>query len=381
MNKCNKIIYILPTVTFALLATALFATAESSKIVTACLLLPLTLLTCLLIKKRTVLSINKREVLLIVSIIAVLYVMAMQLSGLFFKFYKNPYFVNSEVFFKTVIPLAAIIIEIEIIRYVLLAQSNKVVSAIAFLSCVLAEVLAYSNIAGITSFNRFMDLVGMTLFPAITANIYYHYISKSYGALPNIAFRLISALYIYFVPTTSGMNDALVACIKLILPIIMLLFISALFDKKKKNAVRHGEKFSFACAALVVLAVVSVAMLISCQFRYGALVVGSESMTGEINKGDAIIYERYEDQKIEIGQVVVFTKGDSRIIHRVIDIERVNGELRYYTKGDANEFADSGYITDENIIGLTNLKIPYVGYPTIWIRNIFGTYLEGGSDV
>ena len=370
MNRDRKILYILPTVTFVLLLIALFIDVASSKLIIAGLLLPLAVLTCLLIKKRTSLSINKREVLLIASIIAVLYVVLFEMTGLVFGFYTNPYFVSSKTFFTTVLPLAAIIVEIEIIRYVLLMQKNKLVSAVSFMICVLADVLAYSNIAGITTFNRFMDLIGLTLFPAISANIYYHYVSKNYGALPNIAFRIISTLYIYFVPSTTGMNDSLVACIKLIVPLIMLAFISALFAKEKKNAVRRGEKLSLASSFIAVVFVVGVAMLISCQFRFGALVIATESMTGEINKGDMIIYEQYDDQAIKVGQVIVFTDGPSKIVHRVVRIERFGSEVRYYTKGDANPTEDSGYRTDADIVGLTDVKIAYVGYPTLWIREL-----------
>jgi len=101
------------------------------------------------------------------------------------------------------------------------------------------------------------------------------------------------------------------------------------------------------------------------------LVIGSESMTGEYNKGDAVLYEDYDDQTVKVGDVLVFKKGNSRIIHRVVEIERINGQNRYYTKGDANEDRDSGYITDESIIGVANVKIPYLGYPTIWLRDLF----------
>ena len=244
MNKDKKILYILSLITPVLLLLVLFADAKSSKVVTACLLLVLAIPVCLLIKKRTSLSINKKEVLLVVTVVAALYVILLHMSGLVFGYYKNPYFVTTQTFFVTVLPMAAIIVETEIIRRVLLAQKSKLASLSAFIGCVLAEVLSYSNIAGITSFNRFMDLVGLTLFPAISANIYYHYVSKNYGALPNVVFRAISTLYIYFLPTTTAMTDSLMACIKLILPIIMLALISALFAKGKKKALRRGTKIS-----------------------------------------------------------------------------------------------------------------------------------------
>ncbi len=370
MNKDKKKLYVLSIITLAVLIITLFVDVGSSRIVTACLLLPLTLTVVLLIKKRNTLSINKREILLLVSVLATVYVIAREMTGIYFKVYQNPYYVDEEMIVKFIIPSAVIIVTVEIIRHVFLAQKNRFIDVITFLSCVLAEVLMYSNIAGITNFNRFMDLVGMTLFPAISANVYYHYISKRYGALPNIVFRLITSMYIYFIPYTTAMTDALSSCIKIVLPIIMLAFISALYSKKKKNAVQKGRKTSVVGTVLMTAIIVLVAMLISCQFRFGALVIATESMTGEINKGDMIIYEQYDDQTIKEGQVIVFSQNDAKIIHRVVKIENINGEIRYYTKGDANEDLDVGYRTEADIVGLTDMKIAYIGYPTLWLRQL-----------
>ena len=67
----------------------------------------------------------------------------------------------------------------------------------------------------------------------------------------------------------------------------------------------------------------------------------------------------------------MFEKDDATIIQRVADIKIINGNTRYYTKGDVNEDLDNGYITDADIIGLVNLKLPYLGYPTLWVRSLF----------
>ena len=372
MNKDKKLLYILSLVIFALLLAAFFVRLGSSKIVGACLLAPLAAVTWLLIKKRRSMSINKKEVLLLSTVISVIYVILFQMTGMFFEFYKNPYFVNKVLLLDTIIPLTVIIVATEVIRFVFLSQNNKGVSLITYFSCVIAEVMMFSGINGIISFNRFMDLVGLTLFPALCANLYYHYVSKSYGMLPNIVFRIITTLYIYFIPTVTGMSDALASCIKIIFPIFMIIMTSAMFEKQKKNAVKKGKKIGTIGIALTLTIIISVAMLISCQFRFGALVIATESMTGEINKGDMIIYERYEKQEIEVGQVIVFLQNDARVVHRVVEIKNIDNEIRYITKGDANEDIDNGHRLKTDIVGLTDVKIAYIGYPTLWLREILG---------
>ena len=112
-------------------------------------------------------------------------------------------------------------------------------------------------------------------------------------------------------------------------------------------------------------------MLVSNHFKYGAYVIATPSMTGELNQGDVALYETLDDSPITEGQVIVFEKNGIVVIHRVEKIETVNGISRYYTKGDANDDMDAGYIHRSSIIGIVNFKIPYIGYPTIWIRNMF----------
>ena len=370
MNKDKKILYITTLAIFAILLCLLFANTKSSRIATAIILVPLAAVTRLLIRKRTSVSVYKREVLLLVSVIGFIVVIFLLMSGLYFGYYKNPYFVSVENILTYVLPLSSIIVTTELIRATILAQKNKLTDLLCFLSCILIEILMVSDIAGITSFYRFMDVVGLALFPAVSANILYHYLSRRYGMIPNIVFRAIFTLYIYFIPTAPFIPDALMSCIKMLLPIMLLAIVASLYEKKKKNAIKKGNRLGAVSVALTAVIVVAMAMLVSCQFRFGAIVIATGSMTGEINKGDMIIYERYDGQTIKEGQVIVFLDDTSKIVHRVVDIEIVGGETRYYTKGDANDGWDSGYRTEEDIFGLTDVKVAYVGYPTLWLRDL-----------
>ena len=133
---------------------------------------------------------------------------------------------------------------------------------------------------------------------------------------------------------------------------------------------KDKKKYIIGNAILLIIAG-AIVMLISCQFKYGVLVVGSGSMSGVIDKGDIIVFEKYDKQEIETGDVIVFEKDDVTVIHRVIDIKKVNDKLRFFTKGDANKMLDEGYITTQEINGISLFRIKYIGYPTIWIHDIF----------
>ena len=135
------------------------------------------------------------------------------------------------------------------------------------------------------------------------------------------------------------------------------------YMNRKKKIVSFG---------VTLVLIITIAALISCQFKYGILVIGSGSMSGTIDKGDAIIYESYKKQSIKPGDIIVFNKNDIVFVHRVIELKNNSIEgLKIYTKGDALSEADSGYITKNDLIGIVKLKIKYIGYPSLWLRSAF----------
>jgi signal peptidase len=216
-----------------------------------------------------------------------------------------------------------------------------------------------------------MSLVAETMFPAIVANLLYHYISKRYGYYPNIVYRAVTTLYMYIIPVLPDLSPAITSFVNLLLPLGIYLFIDAMYERKRRYALAKKSKLEVPITIIAVAIMLFTVMVVSNHFYIGSYVIATESMTGELNKGDAAIYERYEDQTVSEGQVVVFEKDDTVIIHRVVDIQIINGQTRYFTKGEVNEEMDDGFIYDSNIIGLVNFKIPFIGYPTLWMRSLF----------
>lgn len=372
----KRVLHIFSISVFTILLIALVVPISGSgRMIAAILLLPAAVLMPLMLKKRNIPRITTNQVILIMTIIALLYVMLYYLTGLSFGFYKNPYQLTFSNFFKFFLPIAAIIVFSEIVRFVSLPQNDRLSSLLCWLSCVIAEMLICSNIPSVTSFNRFMDLVAGAMLPAIISNSLYHYLARRYGIYPNLIFRLITTLHAYLFPVTSGISDSLVNFARLFIPIATYFFIDSLFEKKRRYAMQKTSRFtrilSKVLTILAVLIMTGTVMLVSNHFRFGAYVIATDSMTGELNKGDVAIYEQYEDQFIQKGQVIAFEKDGSVVVHRVVNIEIINGITRYYTKGDVNEDRDAGFITGGQIIGLVDHKLPFLGYPTLWMRSLF----------
>ena len=370
MNKDRKILYSLSTILLAILSLVFFVPAAFGRIVAAIILIIFSFLICKLFKKRNILSINKRTVTIIVLVSSLLLVVLLYLSGAKFGFFKSntPLSIDSTV--KIIIPTIVLIISSEVIRHTFVSQESKYVNIVSFLLCFLVDVLICSNIREIQSFNNFMDLFGMVILPAFISNILYMYLVKRYGIYPNISYRSVTILFPYVIPVISGMPDALFSIVMFIAPLLLYLFIKSLYETKKSYKDIKMTKISYIIYGIILVLCVCFVAVISCQFKYCAIVIATDSMSGEINRGDLIIYESYDDQIISVGDVLVFDKGGSTIVHRVVEIKNINGQIQYYTKGDANKEVDEGFIISSNIIGCMNFKLSYLGYPTLLLRDI-----------
>lgn len=366
----RKIVNILSLSMLAALLVSFFVD-DGGRIMGATVLAIAAAATLLFVKKRSIHSFMKDEVAFLMAIMGLVYVMLYFLTGVAVGFRETMYSFRPEVIEKYIIPITVIIVASELVRSVMRAQENKVADVISYFSLVVAEVVMHYSISQIFSYSRFVDIIAQVFLPALINNLLYHYLSKRYGVVPNIAYRLITTLYMYIIPYESKIADSLMGLASLIVPIVIFIFIDYLYEKKKKYALSKNTAVSTAITVVVVILMSSLVMLVSNTFEYGAYVIATESMTGDLNKGDIAVYERYdEDDKIVEGDIIVFESEGKYVIHRVVDIAYINGETRYYTKGDANEDLDVGYVVDGDVAGVVEVKLPYLGYPTLWLREL-----------
>ena len=271
-----------------------------------------------------------------------------------------------------ILPIATIIIASEIIRKVLVAQNTKTTKVITFLIMVLIDLIVYANVYDMNDFDTFVSVIGFTLFASIACNLLYNYTSARYGALPIIIYRLFTVLYVYFIPYIPNVYVFFRSILRVVYPYLIYQLLEFTYPTRKRVEAYIDKRKEMVGKILVCAMTVGVAMLVSCEFKYGILVIGSGSMTGTINKGDAIIFEKYDGQEeINEGQIVIFNSENIQVVHRVIETKKVNGVDKYVTKGDANLQKDDGYITKSDIASIYKLRIPYMGWASLWLRDIF----------
>ena len=237
---------------------------------------------------------------------------------------------------------------------------------------VLIDLILYTDVYSMNEFDTFIETIGFTLFASVSCNLMYNYVSKRYGSVPIIIYRLITVLYVYVIPYIPDVFMFFRCVLRTVYPYMIFQLLEYTYPNKKLVVAYKDSIKSVISKTIIVIIAVIMAMLVSCNFKYGMLIIGSGSMTGTINKGDAMIYEQYDGEgEIKEGDVVIFDDGSKQVVHRVIEAKKVNGINKYVTKGDANIEKDEAFITKSDIIGLYKFRIKSIGYPSLWLRDIF----------
>jgi signal peptidase len=76
------------------------------------------------------------------------------------------------------------------------------------------------------------------------------------------------------------------------------------------------------------------------------------------------------------GDILVFRAGDTLIVHRAVGTVMENGTIvAFVTKGDGNPGPGPGSPTPVgNVIGKVIMRIPWVGYLALYMRDTWGVY-------
>lgn len=297
------------------------------------------------------------------------------LFGILIGFYRIDNYYNWFGIKTFLLPMTLIIILKEFLRYQMLNKSegNKlliVTTIILFVFMDISTALYYEKFS--TSSDIFM-FIALTFLPKLSRNIVCSYITTKLGYKPNFVWLFVVELYIYLIPIVPNPNEYILSIIRFVFPLLIFWKVYSLFERlKDSEIVRDYNKDNKLILVLPTLIVILIVYFTSGYFRYYSVAIGSGSMTPFINKGDVVVIENIGNNfdKIDNGQVIAFKHDNVMVVHRVVNILEKEGKYYFYTKGDANKEIDNFSIYEEDIIGIVNLVIPYIGFPTVWLSEL-----------
>ena len=135
-----------------------------------------------------------------------------------------------------------------------------------------------------------------------------------------------------------------------------------------------------------IISTIIVVIFVFCAvFLMGSRVLGyqvfnviSGSMEPTYSVGDLIYVKKVDLNDIKVGTPITFVLNEDLVVatHRVVEVDLE--KQHFYTKGDANETADSAPVHFNNVLGVPQFSISYLGYVSDFIQNPPGMYITIG---
>lgn len=85
------------------------------------------------------------------------------------------------------------------------------------------------------------------------------------------------------------------------------------------------------------------------------------SMGDTINPNSLVVTKSISAEELNIGDIVTYERYDEIVTHRIIDKSNEGGETSFVTKGDRNNNADALPVKGEQIQGKVVFSVPMLG--------------------
>lgn len=155
-------------------------------------------------------------------------------------------------------------------------------------------------------------------------------------------------------------------------------------EQQAQKGGRFGTIFgTILCILLIPILIANVTMIIKGAVSpekyptflgYAPMIVLTDSMYPEIQKGDLIIVKETDAERLQEGDVISFFDPDSTnnsvVTHRIVRVDYANG-LSFVTKGDANNAEDTP-VPAGNVVGLYQTKIKGAGNVAMFLQTPAG---------
>ena len=317
-----------------------------------------------------------KDVIMDTVIFLLIFFILFYIFGIFIGFARTENYYTFLGFKNFVIPAILFIVIKEILRNGMIrkASGNKLAIVLTVILFILFDVTNAIYVNKLSSAYGVFIFLALDLLPAITSNVMCSYVSYKASYKPVVLYLLIMRLYAYLLPIIPNLNEYLVSIITFITPVVYMYQRYKYFASYEyKDVDRDYNKGNYVLLAITSCLTIVLVYLTSGYFKYYAVAIASGSMEPNIRKGDVVIVEKIGNKfdRLDEGMVIAFKYNNVIVVHRLIDIVHDNNEYYFYTKGDNNAKPD-GYVVEENmVIGIVNIKIPFVGLPTVWLNEMW----------
>lgn len=295
------------------------------------------------------------------------------LLGLFLGFNKSIFSFSIDYIGIVIIFEFITILSEEIMRYIICRnqKDSKVPIILYTIGLCLLNIIIEINGYDLTDKEALFIFTSKVIIPTISRELLCSYLTYKVSYTPSIIFKSTICLYEYIIPIVPNLGNYIYSVANVILPYIIFYFSSKVIKKGEKTKEYTKKALRRILYIPIVICLIILTILVSGIFSYKMVSIGSNSMKPIYGRGDAVIYKKTNYQKVKAGEILAFERDGRIITHRVITIKKDGNLTSYRTKGDANKSPDTRLVESAEVLGVVKYKIKYIGYPTLWVREIF----------
>lgn len=321
---------------------------------------------------------NRKAVLSFIITYTIAFLVLLYGIGLFTGYLKSPYSFSPLNILKNISSSALIIVVGEYLRYNLCrkGENNKYVLILVIVLFCLVDVSMSVNQYNLRSIGGLLGMSTVVLIPSIFKNILLNDLALRFGPVPGLIYSLIMGLYIYLIPIMPNLNDYMTSTVMFLLPLALKILVDKRFTKEdeEEEDLRENKIPGRIINGILIAIMIILIGLFSNLFTYWIAAVGSGSMEPTINIGDAIVVDKSVQNHLDhlnVGDVLVFKIQNTIYTHRIIEMKETNGNYAITTKGDREgQAVDTWVVTNKDVVGVVKFRIPFVGWPTVWLSRI-----------
>lgn len=365
MKKNKKDIFIFSLITiFFLIIIFIAKNREFNLVISTTFILIITVVLYALFGiKKDITTLLDKKTINILLIYSLIYYIIIYSVGLIIGYKSNSLIVKNHV---NIFFYYLSILFTELIRYIVINKDKKS-------QCNIIVITILLLIINILNLNNLFKLNIVMYFTIIFYNIFLTNLSYYFGYKIVLVYRFLMEGLIIVIPIVPKLSLSILAL--LIITFIILLYLALMRSYNYYNHIIYKKKFVTKRYRLIYipfcLIFLSILVLVSKDYDIYLMAIASNSMSPKLNRGDAIIVKKVtNDKDISPSDIIVFKHNNKNVVHRVINVIERNHKKYYQTKGDNNNNIDDIYLKINEVEGKVYLKIPYLAYPTIKIREV-----------
>lgn len=315
------------------------------------------------------------KMLTIASAMSVWFVMYF-LSGMIFTFVHNALSSSWQNIVMNTAVFVISALSVEYIRYSLMLLAGRR-SALQF-GVLVSLVFAVQQISLLQiSDTAWVDIIKFVItyvVPALVASFLLSYLSLVAGFGSQLVYSLGIVALTVLPPIIPKYDWYMTSMTSILLALAVYIMVDrgrGISDEERTRRRKRHPRLAFDITFGVVM--VALVLFMTGAFTYKPVVIMSNSMVPVFSRGSIVVVQQiHSPMDIKMGDIIQYVSENKTITHRVVAIDTAEddtGDLVFTTKGDNNPSRDPP-VSQSHVIGIIRATVPYVGYPTVWLKEL-----------